>query len=67
MTSQSNEFEQQSYDPTVKQADYSVMNGEPMSGGLGHYDYPVYERPARPTPQAERAAGYICTSEMVTE
>jgi hypothetical protein len=58
--------------------DYSEAPKERGEGGLGHYDYPVYENtnqttveasrePVAPTPQAERAVGYISVSEMVME
>lgn len=61
---------------------YSELLSERGTGGLGHYDYPIYDkpkpaepateaaevqRPAVPTPEAERAVGYISVNEMVTD
>lgn len=55
---------------------YSDQPEERGLGGLGHYDYPVYETeqpkqetdvPVVPSPQAERALGYVSINGMTVE
>lgn len=58
---------------------YAETMTERGAGGLGHYDYPVYERPvesspdavqspeesAAPNPRVSRGAGYVSVNEMI--